>query len=272
MAPPSAIHTINVGTAGKLQIFVQQIAQNWTDNTSLVEVSGILQNNAPGTVVHAVADITCSIDGESDFTGAKFKFNLASGDTITFIDHQFVVNNESDGTKTVSFTVHYGTTGTVTFGDTNSVSVTLVLDRIPQQPGPPGDPAFSNIASQTLTVTWNGSSDNGGGTLNGYHLRRYLGSSASGGFNDNFAGNLTRNLTGLTPGAVYTFTVLADNDSKQNGGLSDPSDPVTVQMLGGCWIRVGGVWKIAVPYVRHNGIWQLAIPYVRFGGSWQPTS
>jgi hypothetical protein len=40
----------------------------------------------------------------------------------------------------------------------------------------------------------------------------------------------------------------------------------------GCWIRSGGVWKQAVPYVRTGGIWKQAVPYIRTGGVWKGTN
>lgn len=37
----------------------------------------------------------------------------------------------------------------------------------------------------------------------------------------------------------------------------------------GIWVRVGGVWKRAIPHVKHNNKWRTAIPFVKTGGKYR---
>lgn len=262
----------STSSSGLIQIFVQQISQNQAANTSQVQVRGYIVNQGPGSSFHLDSTITADITGTASFTGGDFSFNLGAGDSLEFISHTFTITHDAEGNKTVDFTVGYGTTGTATFGDNWTVETTLVLTQIPKQPSPPGKPAFSNEMPTSLTVKWTASPGNGGKAISSYKLRRYVGSSPTGSYVDSDANNLTRNVTGLTPGTEYTFRVYAYNGSADNGGYSDPSTANSITMLAGMWVRVSGVWKIAVPYVRSGGVWKMAIPYVRSGGTWKQTN
>lgn len=268
----SATNTVNTSSDGRLRITVQQISQNQSANTSQVQVIGTLTNVGSGSSFHSDPTITADISGTASFTGGDFSYNLGPGDSLNFISHTFTITHDAEGNKTVSFTVHYGSTGTSTFPGNQSVSVSLALAQIPKRPSPPGKPSFSNELPTSLTVKWTASSGNGGKAITSYLLRRYVGSSPSGAHVDSSANSLSRNVTGLTPGTNYTFTVYAYNGSADNGGYSDPSTANSVQQLAGVWVRVSGVWKIAVPYIRSGGVWKMAIPYVRSGGSWKQTN
>ena len=268
----SATNSIATSSDGELKITVQQLSQNQAGNTSQVQVIGTLINTGSESSFHSDPTITANISGSASFTSGDFSYSLGPGDSLNFISHTFTVAHNSDGTKSVSFTVHYGPTGTSTFPGNQSVSVGLTLARIPKQPSQPGKPTFSNVLPTSLTVKWTASGDNGGKAITSYTLRRYTGSSPTGSHVDSSANSLSRNVTGLTPGTTYTFTVLAFNGSADNGGFSDPSTPSAIQMLAGVWLRVNGAWKIAIPYIRSGGAWKMAIPYVRSGGSWKQTN
>lgn len=131
-------------------------------------------------------------------------------------------------------------------------------------PSPPGTPSFSNRGLTTVTVTWALSGSTGGKPIKSYLLRRWNAATMTGPHYDSSANNRTRNVTGLIPGNPYTFAVYALNDD----GYSNRSGTATIDMYGGCYIRVGGKWKKAIPYVRSGGRWHMAIPYIRSGGTW----
>jgi Fibronectin type III domain len=272
MPQPSATHTIDVGSGGKLQIGIAQISQNLEGNTSQVQVFGAIENNSSEYVIHAAADIICDISGSQDYVGPDFSFNLKPGDSTVFIDHIFTIIHDGTGNSTPAFTVFYGTTGVDVFGDNHAVDATLTLTRIPQPPSSPGTPTFSNVTPTTVTVSWTPSSDDGGSPITAYITRQYKGPSASGDHLDNFSQSLTRNFTGLIPGAEYTFTVYATNLSHINDGDSPQSGPATLNPVGGpVRVRSAGTWKLAIPYVRDEGVWKMAIPFVRDEGLWQLT-
>lgn len=264
------MHFKNVGTNAQMGIRVTQMSSDWGQNTSQVEVVGLILLNANGSV--SAKNIGCSIGGDASFTGPKFSFTLSQpGVEFAFINHTFTMQHGTDGNGTVTFSVSFDDTGTEYVGDSNSISVVLTLIRIPKQPGAPGTPTFANQEPRTLTVSWPAASGDGGNAVNNYELRMYKGADTSGGYSPSNGNSTTRNLTDLTPGALYTFTVLSQNDAKDNNGYSAPSASATVQMAAGVHIRIGGKWKIGVAYVRDAGKWKVAVPYVRDSGTWKLT-
>ncbi len=134
-------------------------------------------------------------------------------------------------------------------------------------PDAPGTPTFSDELPTTLTVSWAAPSSDGGKPITDYILRKWEGHDSSGDHTDNHGNSRVRHLTGLTPGAAYTFKAIAINAI----GQSAESPGATEEMLPGCHIRVGGEWKLAVPHVRVGGEWKLATPHVRTGGVWKQT-
>jgi hypothetical protein len=268
---PTASRTVNVSSGGDIQIIVEQVSQNEAANTSAVSVRGWMHNNSSARSYHLDDNIGRTISGTADYNPSNFSFDLSGGEALEFINHTFTIHHNADGTKSVNFTVWYGNTGTATFGDQKQVSTSLTLDRIPNPPSAPGAPTFTNILPSSLTVSWAAASNNGGSAIDSYLLRRWNGGSASGSHIDNSANNRSRSITGLTPGATYTFAVYAHNSSADNSGYSKASAARAVQMLAGAYIRSGGTWKLAVPYVRTGGVWKIAVPYIRHNGTWKLT-
>jgi hypothetical protein len=35
------------------------------------------------------------------------------------------------------------------------------------------------------------------------------------------------------------------------------------------WIKVGGVWLQATPYVKVSGVWQTSNPFIKVTGTWE---
>lgn len=266
-----ATATKSVSSFGRIRIIVDQLGQNQSENRTRFRVRFVLLNDAQNRAFNN-NNIAKSISGSGSWSGSG-PFNVPARGSQTIIDREFVVNHNSAGNLTVTFTGTLGSTGTSTFGSGGSVSVSLTATRIPKRPGPPGAPVFSNVQPTSLTVTFDASSTTNGSAITGYQLRRWNRSSRSG--NPNWtqtATGRTRNLTGLTPGTTYTFDVRARNGSADNNGYSNPSAARSRQMLAGAWVRSGGSWKLAVPYVRSGGSWKMARPYVRHSGSWKATN
>lgn len=260
--------TIQVTDNGQLEIAISITSYNPGTNAFQVLVEGRIRNVGKGRVFHNTANITCSITGLSNFTGAPFSFDLAVGEVLTFISHTFNITQNTAGNTGMAFAVHYGVTNTTTFGDNKDVDTAL-----PVRPGTPGPPQFSNILPTSVTVTWTPAPTTGGLDVSYYKLRRWnSGVPGHGPFIDYDSPTLVRNITGLTPGTTYGFAVYAKNNSDDNQGFSDPSTGTTVQTVGGVWVRSAGQWKVAIPYVRVGGAWKLALPYVRSGGTWRQTT
>lgn len=35
------------------------------------------------------------------------------------------------------------------------------------------------------------------------------------------------------------------------------------------WVKVAGVWKLAIAYIKINGSWKTAVPYIKVSGNWK---
>ena len=280
MALKTVFEVNHVSSDGDLVITMNLFSQDLYNNTSQVNVVGRIKNVSNHHIAHNTPDVTCYITGDQFFRGDEFGFNLSPPNQDTevvlvsqkeFINHTFTVHHDDNGDHSSHFSVTYGPTGTSEFGGDRFVDATMSLPNIKQPPSKPGRPSVSDILATSATVTWTGSTDDGGSNIKDYILRIYKGSSASGAHDDRSGLGTTRHLGGLTPGQTYTLTVVAVNSSKINGGLSDPSASRTFDMLPGLYIRVAGEWVHTVAYVRSAGIWKQATPYVRSGGSWKIT-
>ncbi len=261
---PSASHISWIDSLHGHKVIIDQIGQS--GNHSDVRVRGQLINNSDYRSWNLYNNIHREITGTQNYHPGDFGFDSGPHSVVTYIDHTFTVEHNSDGTKSVNFTTHYGNT-TVAFDGPSSSGANLTLTRIGSHPDPPGQPQFSNITPTSVTVSWSASPDDNGYSIDDYRLRRWNGSSQSGTYVDSIANNRTRNITGLTAGQTYTFAVYAHN----RAGWSNASTDNHLGMLAGAWIRVGNSWKMAVPYVRVNGVWKQAVPYVRVNGVWKST-
>lgn len=259
---------------GQITIEILEIGFDAPSNTSSIQVTGTITNgNGTKVSTHSASDIPASIGGDQAFTGSNFNIpGLQPGATKTFIQHTFSVEHDSGGGGSCTFVVRYGTTGTTIFGDNKSQAATLNLSSQATSATAPSIPQFSNVLPTSLTVGWDAPEDDGGWPISSYSIGQWNGDAVSGSPAKVYTSTgLTRNITGLTAGATYTFEVTAYNGHGDNGGYSDPSEPATVQTLAGSWMRVDGVWKITIPYVRVSGVWKMAVPWIRQGGDWKQT-
>jgi len=266
-------YTIAAGSDGNLTV-------NFTVSYGVTGTTLFLSNKSVGVSLTAPQLIPSTVSGLklSNVTSDSLTltWNAAKSATSYYVD----MWPNTAGTGTATRTTVSGTTTDISSltpgsgyrfrvtatnsagngGISSPVTVTLT-----SAASAPSAPTFKNVSARSLTVNWTKPSNLGGATLTGYRVSRYDGTSTSGASTDtDTSGSGTSlDVTGLDPGATYTFTVLAKNTSSDNGGLSDPSAPSTVTLLAGAWVRDGGVWKIAIPYIRHSGTWQLATPFIR---------
>jgi hypothetical protein len=79
------------------------------------------------------------------------------------------------------------------------------------------------------------------------------------------AGTTSVNITNLNPGTTYYVRIFAHNAN----GYSAPTPDKSATTLPGVMVNVGGVWKVALPYVNVGGIWKPATRFVNVGGVWK---
>lgn len=149
----------------------------------------------------------------------------------------------------------------------DKVAITL-----PRTPNAPAAPALSQITQTTFRASYSDPFDGGTGIFNrkigittspdvlptvdlAYHgaLFDLYGSTGLGG--------------PLIPGATYYVRARVANSV----GFGPWSPPSTLRLVGGAYVKVGGVWQRAVPYVRDGGVWKLTWPQGRILGIWEET-
>jgi hypothetical protein len=130
-------------------------------------------------------------------------------------------------------------------------------------PDAPSAPVMSEITQVSAVATWtpNGT---GGSAITGYDIGWGTSSTAPTTIQ---AATSPRTITGLDPGTNYYFWARAKNAI----GTGPWSAPTMAHTIAGAWVKVGAVWKEAVPYVKVGGVWKVARPWVRVAGTWRET-
>lgn len=138
-----------------------------------------------------------------------------------------------------------------------------------RSPDAPSAPLLTNHTQKAITVSFAPNGD-GGTPITGYQA----------GYSTDpnniepsvLTGLLTTGspitMANLQPATTYYFRTRVKN----NVGWG-PWSPQTVgKTIAGARVKVGSVWKDAVPYVKDGGVWKLARPWVREIGVWKETS
>ncbi len=143
-----------------------------------------------------------------------------------------------------------------------SVRSTFTTTRVPDAPS---TPVISNIGPTSVTASWT-PNGNGGAAITGYQVSYGTSSDGTGHATTGIVSS-PLNISGLTPGVKYYFAVRAQN----NVGFGPYSAFANATTIAGIRIKVGTVWKFAVPYVRVGGVWKLARPWTKTAGVWKET-
>lgn len=228
--------------------------------------SGIWSFGEPPTALDA------NISGSSVGSARNFEFDFRPGGNgyqVKFIEGNAWVQHDADGNARYYYYSQMNLAGA---GAASVNTGYRDLPRIPKRPASPGQPTFSEALPTSVRVSWTASPNGNGAPVSAYVLRRWDNEAGTGAYTDIVVYGLTQSVTGLTPGQKYRFVVYAYNSAYDNGGYSLASAGSVIQMLAGVRIRVGGVYKLAIPYVKVDGKWKLASPYVKKGTVWKLTS
>ena len=258
---------------GKIKITANEGTLDEPNNRSQINITAQIYNgnsNQAGPNSNPLsANLTGSDPAGDNLGSSKPNWTVgtvAAGATKTiFTASVWAAHNSSGGgTATVGWNYHLiSGSATAIFGSSGTISVNVPLSQLGGAPNAPTGLVASNILPTSMTLSW----DSVSGATD-YLLVGDLGDTIqSGAIERDSGGGLSVNLTGLAAGKNYTFEVFASNAA----GYSQPSSPYTVQTLAGSYIRVGGVWKTAIPYVRDGGVWKMALPYIRQAGVWKQT-
>jgi hypothetical protein len=131
-------------------------------------------------------------------------------------------------------------------------------------PDAPSSPVISDLTQVSAVATWTPNFD-GGTAITAFQVGYSTTDSSP---TTSVTATSPKTLTGLSPGVTYYFRTRA-----QNAIGWGPWSPATVaKTIAGARVKVGAVWKDAIPYVRAGGTWQVARPWVRSAGEWKQTT
>lgn len=179
-----------------------------------------------------------------------------SGATIVSSDGSTSITGLAAGT---TYYVWARTHNSAGFSDWSSRAQATTLN----VPAAPNAPVLSEVKQTSVKVTWNTPS-NGGSAITFYQLA-WNTTGVTPGSGLVFSSGIT--ITNLDPATTYYFWVRAHNAI----GAGAWSPRAQVKTIAGARIRIGGVWKDAIPYVKDAGVWKLARPWDKVLGAWKET-
>lgn len=134
-----------------------------------------------------------------------------------------------------------------------------------QVPSPPNQPVLSNATQTTFVISFT-DNDPGGSPIT---ARQYGISLINDGNTAtwNYYGGVGE-VGSLSPASTYYVWARVGNAV----GWSGLSPVASIRTIAGARVKVGDVWKEAVPYVKDGGVWKLARPWGRNAGTWNETT
>lgn len=130
-------------------------------------------------------------------------------------------------------------------------------------PDAPSQPLLSSVTATTVDVSFSPNGD-GGATIVGYQIGYGTSSTSR---TTVISASSPQVVTHLVQGTTYYFWVRARNsvDWSQWSAFN------TVHTVAGAYVKVGTVWKPAIPYVKVAGAWMLAEGWSKSLGVWKRT-
>lgn len=241
------------------------VAQSVAGNYSVVRISATAINRgSSGSFSAYSGSHTCKIDaysGQAKKTGTQ-PSGVADNAVRWDIDDDITIAHASDGTK-MPVTLRQTISGWHTSVKTASFGGFPDIPREPSTVRSP--PTYSEITPTSVRVTW-GSVPDDTAPVDGYRLRYrpWVGWGDTTAWTTHSEElNLTRVVTGLTPGVEYQFNVDGHNSVGYGGQWS-----TTVKIPSSLWVKVSGVWKRAIPFIKVSGVWKAANAYIKDAGTW----
>lgn len=166
-----------------------------------------------------------------------------------------------------NISVNASISGVNYWGTTLSASENYTVPARYEAPSAPGT-SVDSITPTTARIVVTASSYNGGAAIDRYEAY-VLSNNAWPGSGGNVVASAaggTFTATGLLPSIQYYYTARARNTAGHWSGWTAMKVFTT---LPAGYVKVGGVWKNAIPYVKVSGVWKMATPYVKVAGVWK---
>lgn len=188
--------------------------------------------------------------------------NVANYSNSTDWRHVGTINVGSS--QTITF--HINASGTSGFGGPDDFAVYVQRATVPPAPTINNPTNFTHTSFNT-SFSWAG---DGGSAVDLYDVN-YSNTSAGGqvSVGTTNGGQLINVDPAIyPPGTTMYYWVRAHNAV----GWGPFSGPKSGTLLPGIRVKVGGVWKNAIPYVKVAGVWKAAVVYIKKSGAWVSTS
>jgi hypothetical protein len=176
-----------------------------------------------GTTYNEAYSVWIDYNKDGDFADAGEQVWTKAASKTTPVSGSFTIPASAvEGSTRMRVTMRYNAIpaecGAFDYGEVEDYTVVIGGGDV-IAPSAPASLSASNVAETTLTLNWSASTDNVGVTeYDVYQGATLLGSVAT----------TSTNITGLTPGATYTFTVKAKDAA---GNVSSSSNTATATML-----------------------------------------
>lgn len=243
------------------------VAQSQSGNYSVIRVSATCINRGNTSSYYGSSVVhTAAIDGngQTQVSVGSMPSGVPSGGIRWDQSADIAVYHDGAGNQG-GVTLRQTVTG---IHSNVQVAALSGFPRIPKPATRTGTPSFSEVLPTSVRVSWSASTDNGGSAIDFYLLRYWPNAAGTGPYTDvSQQNNLSRVVTGLTPGKEYRFVVYAHNNSHDQ--YSQMSGAAVVRTLSGMWARVAGVWRRTVPYVKVAGIWKPVSVFIKASGVWK---
>src|SRR5690625_1513119 len=161
---------VNVGNSGRIRVLVNVLSQSTANNTSQVRVRGQMskRNEVPAFNNNGVP---MRIYGNHGITSrsSSTPFSVSGTSWVTVRDATYTVSHAPDGRRTVTANFELGATGTNSFGNGGTASVSLAIDRIAQPPSKPATPTLPSVTWAAAIFEWSAPASNGA-PITGYQV------------------------------------------------------------------------------------------------------
>lgn len=192
-------------------------------------------------------------------SGFAYDFrNVAVGGYLQLASGTFQVAHDANGNGAywVSSNVNL-----VSIGNAATGTGSRTLPKINRVPPAPTPLSLDMITPSSIRYRFQ-SNGGGGGTFLEWQIGYGLSATTPQLF---MASGGTSVVPGLQPNSSYYFWSRGRNTI----GWGPWSTRMSAKTLPGMRIKVGGVWKDALPMVKVNGVWKIAAPLVKVNGVWK---